>query len=396
MSRTMNSDDSCTLNPVSPIMSNITGGVPEAEEMAEDDVQCTPCGDEYGMRSAKVLRGPKEPTAEEIAEHNVKHVPYRSWCPRCVAAAGKATSHQRNRNGEQSAIPYHHIDYWFMRDERGGNSIPVVVMKDSDTKAFGAHVVTQNGNIDWVAEKLCEDIENFGHSGKVVLKSDQENALVDLLGEVKLKRSQKNQETLCENSKIYDSQTNGVSERAVQSIECITRTHKLALERKLRKRIPCDHPIMSWLVEHGADLLNKYQVGKDGRTAFERIKGKRYHGEMYEFGRKVYHMDPGKHGGGLMQARWGVGIFLGKLNKSDEAMIFTDTEKIVKVRSVKLMLEAESWDAELVDKLQTHRWKAQFSEREVQLEERDGEGDEDDGPVPPPKIPETLISPENT
>ena len=107
-------------------------------------------------------------------------------------------------------------------------------------------------------------------------------------------------------------------------------------------------------------------------------------------------MDPGKHGGGLMQARWGVGIFLGKLNKSDEAMIFTDTEKIVKVRSVKLMLEAESWDAELVDKLQTHRWKAQFSEREVQLEERDGEGDEDDGPVPPPKIPETLISPENT
>ena len=85
----MNSDDSCTLNPVSPIMSNITSGVPEAEEMAEDDVQCTPCGDEYGMRSAKVLRGPKEPTAEEIAEHNVKHVPYRSWCPHCVAAAGR-------------------------------------------------------------------------------------------------------------------------------------------------------------------------------------------------------------------------------------------------------------------------------------------------------------------
>ena len=42
---------------------------------------------------------------------------------------------------------------------------------------------------------------------------------------------------------------------------------------------------MTWLVEHCADLLNKYSVGKDGRTAYERIKSKRYGGEMIEFGR---------------------------------------------------------------------------------------------------------------
>ena len=29
-----------------------------------------------------------------------------------------------------------------------------------------------------------------------------------------------------------------------------------------------------WRVEHAADVLNKFAVGIDGRTAYERIKGK--------------------------------------------------------------------------------------------------------------------------
>ena len=190
-----------------------------------------------------------------------------------------------------------------MRGHRGAESVPVVVIKDSETKGIKAHAVTQKGCIDWVAERLVDDIDSFGHSGKVILKSDQENALVDLLREVKEKRIRKGRDTLCENSKKYDSQSNGTAERAVQAIECIVRTHKLALEKKLDRSIPSKHPIMTWMVEHGASLLNKYQVGRDGRTSHERIKGKAYRGEMFAFGRKVRHMIPGKHSGGSMQNR---------------------------------------------------------------------------------------------
>ena len=57
-----------------------------------------------------------------------------------------------------------------MRDKKGGESVPVVVLKDSATKGISAHAVTQKGNIDWVAEKLCEDIEQFGHLGKITLR----------------------------------------------------------------------------------------------------------------------------------------------------------------------------------------------------------------------------------
>ena len=59
-------------------------------------------------------------------------------------------------------------------------------------------------------------------------------------------------------------------------------------------------------------------------------------------------------------------------------MIFSDEGKMIKSRSIKLMLEGESWDHEAVDKIDIPRWKAQFVTSEVQSEERKVRGDEDD------------------
>ena len=72
----------------------------------------------------------------------------------------------------------------------------------------------------------------------------------------------------------------------------------LALESRLDAKIPVTHHVITWLVEHAADVLNKFAVGIDGRTAYERIKGKKYHGEMVEFGRRVMYKIPCKPEGG--------------------------------------------------------------------------------------------------
>ena len=53
--------------------------------------------------------------------------------------------------------------------------------------------------------------------------------------------------------------------------------------------------------------------------------------------------------------------------------MFTEEGKLIKVRSIRQMLEDEAWDADLVERLKTSRWKAQWVESEVQLEEREGE-----------------------
>ena len=244
--------------------------------------ECIECGED-GSRVAVIRRGPKEPTELEIRAHYATHVPYRSWCPHCVAAAGKATPHRQGDVHDKS-VPTYHVDYWFMRDEKGSESVPVVIMKDDESKAVAAHAVTVKGGVDWVAQRLAEDVEAFGHNGKIVIKSDQETALKDLVNEVRKIRGKRDMETVPEESKVYDSQSNGVAERAVQSVESITRTHKFALEKRIGMKIPSVHPIMTWLIEHAADMLNKFLVGRDGRTPYERIKGKPYRGEMIDFG----------------------------------------------------------------------------------------------------------------
>ena len=62
--------------------------------------------------------------------------------------------------------------------------------------------------------------------------------------------------------------------RGIQDIEGQARTLKLALESKIGEEIKSDHNIVPWIIEYAALLLNRGQAGKDGKTAYERLKGK--------------------------------------------------------------------------------------------------------------------------
>ena len=56
----------------------------------------------------------------------------------------------------------------------------------------------------------------------------------------------------------------------------MARVLKLDLEHRLTTRLEVTHPVFAWLVEHAVDLHNKFLVGSDGKTAYERLKGKKY------------------------------------------------------------------------------------------------------------------------
>ena len=153
---------------------------------------------------------------------------------------------------------------------------------------------------------MARDISKCGYHGRVVLRSDQESALQDLMGEVR-----GDLPTVLEASPAGDSQSNGFVERAVRSIEEMVRTHKIALEVKIGGKLNIKHSAIGWMIEHCADILNKCQVGKDGRTLYERLKGKKYGGTFMEFGSPVMLRVSDKPQDGLMQERWIEGMWLG-------------------------------------------------------------------------------------
>ena len=66
--------------------------------VAEDDV-----GD------VRRLVDPKMPSRDEVEAHYLRaHIPYRSWCPVCVRARGKALDHKSGggRRTQASRIPF--------------------------------------------------------------------------------------------------------------------------------------------------------------------------------------------------------------------------------------------------------------------------------------------------
>ena len=91
------------------------------------------------------------------------------------------------------------------------------------------------------------------------------------------------------------------------------RVMKLAIEGYTQAEIPLDHPIIPWLVESAAWTLNRYEVGKDGKTAYERAKGKPFELPVAEFAEKVTYLKQKKKSGrkSKLGARTAEGIFLG-------------------------------------------------------------------------------------
>ena len=91
-------------------------------------------------------------------------------------------------------------------------------------------------------------------------------------------------------------------------------------------------PVLRWLVRHAASLITRYQVGKDGRTAYERWKGKQHKKELAEFGECVHfkHSTAAKKPTKL-EAQWEDGIWLGLADESDEVFVGTK-EGVYKTR----------------------------------------------------------------
>ena len=113
------------------------------------------------------------------------------------------------------------------------------------------------------------------------------------------------------------------------------RVHKLSFESRLKTKLPCAHPLMAWLVEHCADVLNRYNIGVDGRTPYQRLKGRKFVGHILEFGTSVMFRVSGKVHGGVMQERWFPGIWLGKKLHSEEHLVMKEDGLVVRSRAVR-------------------------------------------------------------
>ena len=298
-------------------------------------------------RSPIVPRDPGAPSAADVEEHCVSHIPFRPWCIVCVMGRGRNPAHT-SVPAEDRLVPSICCDYCFLKMSPNAESLTVLVCRDRDSKTlFCAVLPGKGGGHEWAVKQLLNFIKRMGHA-KCIIKTDQETALVNLIEAVIKGREHA---TISEYSPVKESQSNGIAEKAVQSCEEMTRTIKIGLERRMNRKLPTEHPVMKWLVSHAGDTVTRFQVGTDGKTAYERLVGKKYKGEVVEFGAKVLHRLPGVTKPtlqvGKLAGRWETGVWLGNRWGSGEHIIGT-AEGIVRSRAIKRLPKDQTWDQEAV------------------------------------------------
>ena len=135
------------------------------------------------------------------------------------------------------------------------------------------------------SETECTGLGEMGYYNSVLLKSDGEPALVDLLNQIATLRKGV---IVIEHSAPEESKSNGLFKRGIQMIEEMIRVYKLDLEKRIGCRLEVSSNVFAWLVEYAVDIVNKKFRGTDGWTAYERLKnGRKSHGKFVRFARKV-------------------------------------------------------------------------------------------------------------
>ena len=94
----------------------------EAQEVSAGDRRAIADADQAGQldisgeaKTARSLRTPEPPTDVARVTHNATHVPFRDWCPICVASRGRSSPHRRVVvNKTADTLPKVQTDYMFI------------------------------------------------------------------------------------------------------------------------------------------------------------------------------------------------------------------------------------------------------------------------------------------
>ena len=132
------------------------------------------------------------PSAQEVEDHMIGHLSYRSWCHHCVRGKGINAPHRKGRK-EPREFNTVHIDYMFFEKRRNHEELgeyhkragaQILVMYDERNGLTKAHYVDKKGVSDWSIKVFKDFLEALGDK-KVAIRSYQEPAILAFALEVK-------------------------------------------------------------------------------------------------------------------------------------------------------------------------------------------------------------------
>ena len=382
---------------------------PNVETSTEAAVGSEDLREEQDERSPAMVADVQSPTPQEWMRHCITHIPCRPWCRYCMAGKGRTRRHRRCRVDRQNEVPVISMDYAALGprgdimdgdgvegDRAHKQLVPFLILEDRISKCIASIAIPSKGASDpYVRSKCIKYIEEWGRTA-IVLKCDQENSIKDLRRSIADARIHN---TIREDSPKEDHQANGEAEAAVNVVGGQVRTMRAALQGNLGVTLDYRTPALRWMIDYAGVLLTRFQVGEDGRTGYERLKGRRFRKEIVEFGEQVmYEVRPGARKGKL-EAKFEIGTYLGLATNSHEAYVADEAGMVHTTKTIKRRPVEERWNAQAVMAVKSLPWDLRpedpeednGEDQEAHQDDNIGEEDQEkhqEGQIEPPSEPE--------
>ena len=129
----------------------------------------------------------------------------------------------------------------------------------------------------------------------------------------------------------------------MQEVKAQIRCFKIGLEARIEASFDASLPFMEWLIPHAADVINRYLVGDDGRTAHYRVHAKNFGAKTCELGEQVFALHTTKKTATRktsLATRWREATWAGFDNRSNEHLVvLAGRGMALQVRTVKMRPE---------------------------------------------------------
>ena len=234
------------------------------------------------QREPLVAEVPRQPSAREMELQNTTHIPFRSWCPLCVATRARGDYHASVADPEEAALrerPTVQADFFYC-EERADDAKYILLMVDTWTRYVHAEPLKIR-NRKSVGEAMARFLGNLGYTENVEVAVDNEPVLVAGMECCRDIRLRLGLSTTLTTNKHYDKARTSVAERMVQTVRNLQKTLILQLEESIQRKLPGGHSLRYWGIVHAAWLYSRYHVHSFLKiTPYQAATGRPYRGKL--------------------------------------------------------------------------------------------------------------------
>ena len=310
----------------------------EAREASAGDRRAITDADQAGQldisgeaKTARSLRTPEPPTDAARMAHNATHVPFRDWCPICVASRGRSSPHRRVVvNKTADTLPKFQTDYMFIRTVAESKTQPCITFVETRSGVVISFMCARKGGYEDLTKEILRHFEAYGFLNPVIIQCDKEMSIIDVCRKVARERNARTVLRFASEQRFVEAvhgHIQGLARCCQTQIETNTGVQLSAISPAI--------PFVIRVIRYAGFVLSRFTLRPDGRTPFQYLLGTPYVSPLCMFGESVFALIPDHEvRAAKLTNRWISGCWWGRDASSDEHLVGTK-RGLLKCRSVR-------------------------------------------------------------